>query len=86
MSLIPKNKIEEAAVNHSVKDKTAKYFKIEEIQSINDFKSGAQFAQNEMPALFCEFGKYCFNMARNPNDKTTTFEQLFELWVENRNK
>lgn len=27
------------------------------------------------------FGEFCFNQARNPNDETKSFKELFVLWL-----
>lgn len=92
--VIDKNKIEEAAKRYV--SECHKPFDTE-----RGFNQGAQFAQNELKPLFCEFAEWFFittDKFTRPNlysvvewadidcSKLYTTEQLFELWLEQRSK
>ena len=95
MELIDKNKIEEAA--KIIAKNTVDYGgDLEQEMGVKCATKGAQFAQNELIPLFCEFAEWCLTETRRDyvNSKHAyiykgepkTTQQLFELWMESRNK
>ena len=91
MELIQNQKVRDEALRHSVND----------IVKYNSFYTGANFVLKEIEPLFCEFAEWCsFNdyklvemvnkigmWSKSDNyDKAYSTKQLFDLWLEERNK